>query len=67
MRFSVGERGFVVFGVDRGEGLMFAAAVRLSKAAVILAYCSLVAAAICSCAAWLLVEAAARLSKYPSS
>ena len=61
--FYVGERGFVVFGVDQGEGLLFVAAVRLSKTAVILAYCSVVAATIWLSAAWLLAEAAARLSK----
>ena len=42
---------------------MFAAAASLSKADVILAYCYVVAAAICSNSVWLLVEAAARLSK----
>ena len=47
-------------GVDMGAGLLGAAAARLSKAAFISMYCSVVVAASWSSAAWLLVAANAR-------
>ena len=50
-----------------GSRLAGSADERLSKAALISAYCSVVAAKVWSSNAWLLVAAGARLSKWPSS
>ena len=53
-------------GVALGAGLLGAADMRFSKAALVTTYCSVVTADIWSSAAWLLGAANMRLSKLPS-